>query len=95
MSVLDLGITTIVDLLKWFGQYPRMIQVSAMLVILLRQLSCLRIDLRCCHVNLSGPGTDKLLYLFIACLNSSLENGFQKVVNLSLISSKTSTSTYL
>ena len=36
MSVLDLDITTIVDLLKWFGQYPRMIQVSAMLVILLR-----------------------------------------------------------
>jgi len=27
------------------------------------------------HVNLSGPGTDELLHLLIADLNSVLENG--------------------
>ena len=95
VCLLGLGIVTIVDLLKWFGQYPRMIQALAMLVILLRQSSCLRMDLRYHHVNLSSSGTNKLLHLFIAYLSSSLENRFQKVINLLPISLRTSTSTCL
>ena len=88
--LLGLGITTIDDLLKWFGQCTRLIQASAMLIMLLRQLSCLRMDLRWYYDNLSGPGVDELLHLLIACLNSSLKNKFQSIVNLLLISSRTS-----
>ena len=88
--LLGLGMTIVDDLLKWFGQCPRLIQVSVMLMMLLRQSSCLRMALRWYHDNLSGPGVDELLHLLITCLNSSLENGFQNIVNLSLILSRTS-----
>ena len=88
--LLDLSMTTVDNLLKWFDQCPRLIQTSAMLIMLLRQLSYLRMDLRWYHDNLFGPGIDKLLHLLITCLNSFLENRFQSVINLLPILSRTS-----
>jgi len=46
--------------------------------------------LRCHYISLSGPGTDELLHLIRACLNSSFENGTQFMVGLDLSSLKTS-----
>ena len=66
----------------------------AMLIMLERQSFCLRMVLRCCHVSLSGPGADELLHLIIACLNSSIENGFHVVVVLNPISLRTSVLTW-
>ena len=78
------------ECLKWLGQCPRLMHMLAMLIILERQLSCLRMVLRCCHVSLSGPGADELLHLIIACLNSSIENSSHVVVVLNPISLRTS-----
>ena len=46
------------------------------------------IDLIWLHVNLSGPGADKLLHFSITSISSSLENSVHLVVALSKISSK-------
>ena len=67
---------------------------SAILMILVRQASCLRMVLRCHHISLSSPGTDELLHLFIAYLNSSLENSTHREVVLLPILLRTSTSTW-
>ena len=56
-----------------------------MLIMLERQSFCLRMVLRCHHVSLSRPGADELLHLIIACLNSSIKNGFYVVVVLNPI----------
>jgi len=45
-DLLDLEIITIDDLLKWLGQYPKSMQAFAIVMMLDRQLSCLRTDLR-------------------------------------------------
>ena len=39
-----LGMTTVVEILKYLGQWPRLMQVSAILMILERQLSFLMIS---------------------------------------------------
>ena len=79
--------------LKKFGQCPKLKHKLAMLIILLRQSSWLTMDLRWCHVSLSGPGTDKSLHLLIACLNSSLEKEYHCEVGLQSISLSTFRST--
>ena len=65
-------------------------QTFTMLTILIRHLSCLRMDLRWLHNNLSGLGVDKLLQLLITFLNSSLENNTQEDGDLSIILSRIS-----
>ena len=50
--LLGLGMTTIIDLLKWDGQNPRSIQALAMLMILLKYPTSLRMVLRWLHDNL-------------------------------------------
>ena len=50
---------------------------SAMLIILMRQVSWLMMNFKWRYVNLLGLGTNKLLYLLIADLNSSLEKRLQ------------------
>jgi len=85
-SLLGLGMTTIIDLLKWDGQNPRSIQALAILIILLKQLSSLRMVLRWLHNSLSSPSVEELLQLVMALLNSSLENGVHKEGDLSAIS---------
>ena len=77
-TLLGLGITTIIDLLKWKGQNPESIQVLAMLMIFYKQSSSLRMTLRCLHNNLSGPSVKKLLQLAMTLLNSSLKKGAHK-----------------
>jgi len=44
--LLGLGMTTVVDFLKYEGQYPSSIQVLAILIMILRHSSSLRITLR-------------------------------------------------
>ena len=88
MTLLGLGIMTIVDILKWDGQWPSFIQVLAMLMNLQMQLSFLIMDLIWLHVNLSRPGADELLHFLIASISSILENKFYSVVGLSGILSR-------
>ena len=70
-----------------------LMHMSAMLIMLERQLSCLRMVLRYHHISLSGPGADELLHLIIAYLNTSIENSSYMVVVLNLISLRTLVST--
>ena len=65
-------------------------QAFAMLMMLLRHLSWLRIHLRWFHDSLSSSGVDELLQLLIEHLNFSLENSTQNDGNLLLILSRTS-----
>jgi len=86
--LLGLEITTVIDVLKWDSQCSKSIQTLAISMNLLIQSLFLMIDLIWLHVNLSGPGADKLLYFLIALISSSLENGVHSVVTLSEISSR-------
>ena len=90
----SLGMTTVVDLLKCKDQYPNSIQVLAMQIMLFKHSLSLRMILRWLHDNLSRPGVETLLQFVMAILNSSFENGGQGEVSLSMISSRTSTSTW-
>ena len=73
-----------VDILKYSGQWPKLIQVSAMLMILERHSSFLIISFQCRHDILSGPGAEESIHLWIADLNLYLENGFQILQGLHL-----------
>jgi len=65
----------IVDkILKYLGQYPKLMHELAMLIILVRQASWLTMNFKWHHINLSRPGTNALLHLLITDLNSSLKN---------------------
>ena len=90
----SLGMTTVVDLLKYDSQYPSSIQVLVMWMMISRHSLSLRMILRWLYDNLSGLGAEALLQLAIAILNSSLENKGQEEVGLSMISSRISTSTW-
>jgi len=81
-DLLGLRMIIVDDLLKWFGQYSKSIQVFVIFMMLVRQILCFRIDLRWLYDNLSSPGVDKLLQLLITILNSSFENGAQAVACL-------------
>ena len=76
-DLFGLGMTTVVDTLKYLGQWPRSIHASAMLMILERQSSFLKMSFQWRHVSLSGPGVDVSIHLLIADLNSYLEKEFQ------------------
>ena len=90
----SLEMTIIVDLLKCEGQYPNSIQALVMWMIILRHSSSLRIILRWLHINLSGSGTEELLQLDKASLNSSFEKEDQGEVGLLVISLRMSISTW-
>ena len=72
-----LEMTTVVDFLKYEGQYSNSIHVLAMWIIILRHSLSLRIFLRWLHINLSGPGVEELLQLDKTNLNSSFEKAGQ------------------
>ena len=74
-SLLDFGMIIDVNTLKWDGQWPNSKHTSAMLITLFRHDLSLTIYLRCLQDNLSSPRVDKLLYLVIELVNSSLEKG--------------------
>ena len=87
-DLLGLEMIIVNNLLKLFGQYPKSMQAFAIFMVLVRQTSCFRIDLRWLYDNLSSPGVDELLQLLIAILNSSFENRAQAVACLFPISSR-------
>ena len=89
-----LGIITVEECLKWLDQCPRLMHTSAMLIMLKRQSSCLRMVLRCRHVSLSGLGADELLHFITVYLNSSIKNGFHVKVVLNPILLRTLVSTW-
>ena len=72
--LLGLGMMIVAEILKCLGQYPRLIHESAILIMLVRQRSCLTMNFRWRQVSLSGSGADASLHLLITDLNSSLEN---------------------
>ena len=89
-----LGMTTVIDLLKCDGQYPSLIQVLAIQIMIPRHSSSLKIILRWIYNNLSGLGAEALLQLAIVILNSSFENEGQGEVSFLGISSRILTSTW-
>jgi len=93
-NLFGLEIIIVVDFLKWFGQYPKLIQVFAIPMMLTRQSSCFRTDLRWFQDNLSRPRVDKLLQLLIAILNFSFENRDQLEMGLLPILSRILMSTW-
>ena len=72
-----LEITTVVETLKYLGQYPKLMQASAMLMILDKHSSFLVISFQWRHVILSGPGAEESTHLLMADINSNLEKGGQ------------------
>ena len=72
-SLLGLGIITVDDNLKWFGQYPKSMDTLVILMTLVIQALSLRMDLRYLYDSLSELGVDELLQLSNMILNSSLE----------------------
>jgi len=80
-DLLGLSMTTIVDTLKYLGQWLR-------LMILERQSLSLMISFQWRHVILSRPGADVSIHLLIADLNSYLEKEFQVWRGLCTISSR-------
>ena len=93
-DLLGLCMITVDETLKYFGQYPKLMHESAMLIMFERQVSWLTMNFKCRHVSLSGPSTDPLLHLLIANLNSSLENGLHHCEGLCSISLSMSISTW-
>ena len=83
-----LRIIIVVEVLKWDGQWSRSIHVLAILISLLMYSLFLIIFLRYLHVNLSGPGVEKLLYLLMALISFAFEKEAQLITSLSGISFK-------
>ena len=88
IALLGLGMTTLVEVLKWVGQCPNSIQVLVMSMNLPIQSSSLIIDLIWLYVSLSGPGANELLHFSIGLIILFLENNFHSIVGLSGISSR-------
>ena len=72
-TLLGFGMTINKDAIKCKGQYPRLIQVLAILMMLSKHLSFLTTSLRCFHEIQSGPEVDELLHLSMAIVNSFLK----------------------
>ena len=75
-TLLGFGITIDKDAIKCKGQYPRLIQALAILIMLFKHLSFLITSLRYFHKIQSGPEVDELLHLSMAIINSFLEKGY-------------------
>ena len=92
--LLGLGMTIVVDILKYSGQCPKLIQASAIQVIFERHSSFARMSFQCLQDILSGPGAEWSEHLWIADLNSLLENGFHGLRGLLSISLRMDTFTW-
>jgi len=75
LFLFGLGITTILDDLKWDSQNSKSIHALVICIILSRHLSFVIIDLRCLQEMWSGPGVDEDEHLAIVSLNSCFEKG--------------------
>jgi len=76
-GLFSFGIMTVLDILKYLGQCPRLMQVSAILMILERHASFLTMVFQWHHIILLGPGEEESAHLLIADKNSYLEKGPQ------------------
>ena len=76
-----------VDDLKCNGKYPKFIQTLVILIIETKQLLKLIICFKIFHKILSDPGTEELLYLLMAFLNSFFKNSFHSNTTFKGISS--------
>ena len=72
-NLFGFGMTTMVDTLKYLGQCPRLMQASAILMTLERQVLFLTMIFQWRHVSLFGSGEDESAHLLIADKNSDLE----------------------
>ena len=72
-NLFGLGITTVLDDLKWNGQNSKSIHALAICIILSMHLSFVIIDLRCLQEMWSRLGVDEDKHLAIASLNSCFE----------------------
>ena len=79
-----LGLEMMIDneILKCDSQYPKLIHMLAILTKFFKHVSSLTIILRCFQDILFRPGVNKLLYLVIELLNSSLENRAHVIAGL-------------
>jgi len=75
------------DVLKYDSQYPMLMQILAILTMLRRHLLFSIMTFRCFYEIWSVPGENKLLYLLIAFLNSSLEKDSYSMIDLDKVSS--------
>jgi len=73
-SLLSLGMTMNIEVLKCKDQWPNSKHILAMLIIFFRHNLFLMILLRCLYDNLSKPGVNELLHLAIELINSSSKN---------------------
>ena len=83
-----------VDILKYSGQCPKLIQASAMQVIFEIHSSFARMSFQCFQDILSGPGAEESEHLWMADLSSLLENGFHGLRGLRSISLRIDMSTW-
>jgi len=74
--LLGFGMMIDEDAMKYKGQYPRLIQVLTILMMLSKHLSFLTISLRCFHEIQSSLEVDELLHLSMAIINSFLEKEY-------------------
>ena len=93
-SLLGLGMITIDNILKSFGQYFKSMQALAILMTLVIQSSSFMMDLRCLYNSLPSPGVNELLQLSKVILNFSFENRAQIEICLFSISSRMLMSTW-
>ena len=82
-------IMTIVENLKWDGQYSKSIQVLAISISLDIQSLFLIMNLIWLQISLLGPRVDELLHFSIASINSCLEREFHSFIDLLGILSRT------
>ena len=72
--LLEFGIMTVVEFLKWLGQYLILKHVFAIAMMFFKHTLSLIIHLRYLHKSLLGPGANILLHLTIVLVNSSSAN---------------------
>ena len=72
--LLGFGITIVVELLKWLGQYLALKHAFAIAMMFFKQFLSFIMHLRCLYESLLGLGADILLHLTMALVNSSSVN---------------------
>ena len=85
--LLCLGIMTGIDILKWDGQWPKLIHTLVILISLIMHSLFLTNFLICLQDNLSSPGVKEVLHFVMVLMSSSFEKGIHFVIFLLGISS--------
>ena len=77
-----------VNILKWFGQCPKLMYMLAILTIIFKYKLSLMMHLMCFHKILSSPDDNQSLHLVMILLSSSFKNGIHSIIGLDGILSK-------